>query len=185
MMSSVLARAPLVCHPQTPCEALTALGAQITLADDHGWEIEFLAMGDPGALSLPAPTGPVHTEGLWHTTCFELFVALEGGAYAEFNFSPSCAWAAYRFDHYRTAMQPLEIAAPQISIAVGRERMALTVKLAEEALPSDRTGRIGISAVIEERSGAISYWALAHPEGKPDFHHPDCFALTLPPVERK
>jgi len=23
---------------------------------------------------------------------------------------------------------------------------------------------------------------LAHPPGKPDFHHPDCFALELPPA---
>ena len=33
--------------------------------------------------------------------------------------------------------------------------------------------------VIEELDGTKSYWALAHPPGKPDFHHPDCFALTL------
>jgi len=39
--------------------------------------------------------------------------------------------------------------------------------------------RIGLSAVIEETDGTKSYWALRHPPGKPDFHHPDCFALTL------
>ncbi len=39
---------------------------------------------------------------------------------------------------------------------------------------------IGISAVIEETDGTKSYWALAHPPGKPDFHHPACFAATLP-----
>ena len=40
--------------------------------------------------------------------------------------------------------------------------------------------RIGLSAVIEERHGRKSYWALAHPPGKPDFHHDDCFAIELP-----
>ncbi len=40
--------------------------------------------------------------------------------------------------------------------------------------------QIGLSAVIEEKAGAMSYWALNHPPGKPDFHHKDCFALTLP-----
>jgi hypothetical protein len=28
-------------------------------------------------------------------------------------------------------------------------------------------------------SGALSYWALRHPPGKPDFHHPAGFALEL------
>ena len=36
-------------------------------------------------------------------------------------------------------------------------------------------------AVIEAVDGSVSYWALAHPAGKPDFHHPDGFALQLPP----
>jgi hypothetical protein len=38
---------------------------------------------------------------------------------------------------------------------------------------------LGLSAVIEETSGAKSYWALAHPPGRPDFHHADGFALML------
>jgi hypothetical protein len=33
--------------------------------------------------------------------------------------------------------------------------------------------------VIEEVSGVFSYWALNHPPGEPDFHHPDAFALEL------
>jgi len=36
------------------------------------------------------------------------------------------------------------------------------------------------STTFEETNGRLSYWALAHPPGKPDFHHPDCFALELP-----
>jgi hypothetical protein len=39
--------------------------------------------------------------------------------------------------------------------------------------------RLGLSAIIEEASGRRSYWALAHPPGKPDFHHPDSFALRV------
>jgi len=37
-----------------------------------------------------------------------------------------------------------------------------------------------ITAVIEEADGTKSYWALAHPAEKPDFHHPDGFVLELP-----
>jgi hypothetical protein len=36
--------------------------------------------------------------------------------------------------------------------------------------------------VIEETSGGKSYWALAHPPGKPDFHHADGFVYELPVV---
>jgi hypothetical protein len=48
-------------------------------------------------------------------------------------------------------------------------------------LPADAIWHVGLSAVIEETNGRKSYWALCHPPGKPDFHHPDCFALELPP----
>lgn len=40
--------------------------------------------------------------------------------------------------------------------------------------------KIGLSAVIEETDGTKSYWALAHPDGPPDFHDPACFVLELP-----
>jgi len=47
-------------------------------------------------------------------------------------------------------------------------------------LPLGSPWRLGLSAVIEEKTGRKSYWALAHPAGKPDFHHSDCFALEVP-----
>jgi hypothetical protein len=40
---------------------------------------------------------------------------------------------------------------------------------------------LALSAVVEERNGALSYWALRHSPGKPDFHHPEAFALELAP----
>ena len=44
---------------------------------------------------------------------------------------------------------------------------------------ADAALTLGLSAVIEDRDGALSYWALRHPAGKPDFHHADAFALAL------
>lgn len=181
-MSRVLAECPLVCHPDTPCDALAALGARITQTGDFGWEVTFVAVGRPGELALPVAAPRVHTDELWRTTCFELFLACGDDAYAEINLSPSGAFAAYRFDHYRTGMRPIPLPAPEIRLEAGSERLTLTARLAEDCLPWDGTGRIGIAAVIEEVAGGISYWALAHPPGKPDFHHRDCFALTLPPL---
>jgi len=182
-MSRVLASRALICHPATPCAALVAVGARIAQTKDFGWEVMFVAVGTPGELALPVAAPRVHTDELWRTTCFELFLACGEDAYAEINLSPSGAFATYHFDHYRTGMRPIPLPAPEIALDVGSERMTLTARLGEDCLPWDGTGRLGIAAVIEEAvSGRISYWALAHPPGKPDFHHRDCFALTLPPL---
>jgi hypothetical protein len=40
--------------------------------------------------------------------------------------------------------------------------------------------RLGLAAVIEDKTGIFSYWALRHPSAKPDFHHPDSLVLELP-----
>jgi hypothetical protein len=38
---------------------------------------------------------------------------------------------------------------------------------------------VGLCAVIEDEHGRLSYWALRHAPGKPDFHRRDGFALEL------
>jgi hypothetical protein len=182
-LSRVLARCPLVCHPQTACAPIAAVGAEVAALADGGWQVTFVAVGTPADLALPQSAPAVHTDELWRTTCFELFIARPGDAYVEINLSPSGAFAVYRFDHYRTGMTALDVPAPAITVDLGHERLTMIARLAEDALPWDRTGVMGISAVIADRSGCTSYWALAHPPAKPDFHHRDCFALSLPPVD--
>lgn len=105
-------------------------------------------------------------------------------SYHELNFSPSGQWAAYAFRSYRTGMAlPDENFAPQISCDRGPDWFELTAAVPLQALapilPSVAL-RIGLSAVLEDRHGSLSYWALAHPGARPDFHHPDSFALYLP-----
>ena len=49
------------------------------------------------------------------------------------------------------------------------------------AVDAETQWELGLSAVLEEKDGTKSYWALAHPEGdRPDFHDPVCFAARLP-----
>jgi len=156
-------------------------GAKLTLKDDGALMLEYVIVGDIGDLSMPPPAPPERTDGLWQTTCFELFVA-DADGYREFNFSPSGQWAAYRFAGYREGMTPLDMPAPTIGLAQSGEQLALTVTLDASALPP-MPWKIGLSAVIEEQDGTKSYWALAHPPGRPDFHHPTCFALELPAPE--
>jgi len=35
------------------------------------------------------------------------------------------------------------------------------------------------AAAIEDDRGRLSYWALEHPPGRPDFHHPESFTMEL------
>jgi predicted GIY-YIG superfamily endonuclease len=136
--------------------------------------------GPLSQVRLPISAPPLRRDGLWQQTCFEAFVKTgDDAGYREFNLSPSTEWAAYRFISYREGMEPLPLAPPQIRIS--REELALQLQ-AEVALPPELAlVRLNLTAVIEEISGHKSYWALRHPpSGPPDFHHPDCFALTLP-----
>ena len=119
-----------------------------------GGLLEYSVTG-AGALAVPAPAGGERADGLWRTTCFELFVKPAGGAgYFEFNFSPSSQWAAYRFEGYRSGMTELLVLAPVIEPIEDGARV--TVDLS--GLPAG-DWRVGVTAVIEERDGTKSYWA--------------------------
>lgn len=134
-----------------------------------------------GALVIPPFVGAGPEDDLWRTTCFELFLARPlSDSYLEFNLSPSGRWAAYDFAGYRESMAPQALAQPPQS-QQHRHAHILTfdTQLRTGILPQ-RPLNIGFSAVIEEEGDVKSYWALAHPPGKPDFHHPTCFAATLP-----
>jgi len=164
----------LVPHPATP-----SAGLQVQTQArrrDGVLSLEYRVTGPVAALRLPQPSARARTDGLWRTTCFEAFAGRAEG-YSEYNLSPSGAWAAYGFDAYRSGMAPLEQSAPLI---VTRQTPDTLVVTADVILPADADGRIGLTAVLETLDGAISYWALAHPSDKPDFHHPDSFVLDLP-----
>lgn len=141
--------------------------------------LDYAVTGNIAALAVPVPAPPERRDNLWQATCFELFVQLGGDAYAEFNFSPSTCWAAYGFDDYRTGMRSLSGVEPRIEVSMGEGRLDLRVEIDLALLVRDFDRAIGLSAVIEQADGAKSWWALAHPAGKPDFHHRDCFALQL------
>ncbi|SMF78728.1 DOMON-like domain-containing protein [Allosphingosinicella indica] len=171
-------RQVLLCHPDTPAIAVRSVEAELSMAGD---EIVLSFRATPGdGLTLPAVAEPARTDALWRHTCFELFVSEpDSDAYCEFNLSPSTQWAAYRFSGYRAGMTALEVPAiPRIETAWQGNAFILTADL---RLPVRRRPlRIGLSAVIEESEGTKSYWALRHPPGVPDFHHPDSFALERP-----
>jgi hypothetical protein len=167
--------ATLECHSAGRCDALRGIEASVTRSAG-GLRVAYVIEGELAGLRIPPPRPPRVAERLWQHTCCELFVARAGAAgYREFNFSPSGEWAQYEFERYRQGALRAG-ADPGIAVRQDARRRELTASIAIE--PHDRL-RIGLCAVIEEQGGALSYWALAHAPGKPDFHHPDAFALEL------
>lgn len=174
----------LVAHLDHPARGVGGIEAGI-LALDANWLTLRWRIEGARSILLPRLTGKRRADGLWQTTCFELFVRGEEGdagaqAYTEFNFSPSQSWAAYDFTGYRAGMAERELPRdPVCSWRGGRGDLAVfDVALPRAALPALPLA-YGMSAVIEELGGAKSYWALAHAPGRADFHHPACFAARL------
>jgi hypothetical protein len=122
---------------------------------------------------------PVRADNLWETTCFETFLQVSGeDAYREWNFAPSGDWAAYDFTKYRAGRTNADVSAPYIRIENNMTWWAVGATIAVEA---DARWALGLSAILEEKDGTKSYWAIAHPQrDKPDFHDPACFAAHLP-----
>jgi hypothetical protein len=143
--------------------------------------------GNISDIRVPSPAAASRSDGLWQHTCFEAFIGASPGArYYEFNFSPSTRWAAYTFSGYRSGMGiATGISAPAIDGRASPDSYTLQATLELDglsALSRKSPWRLGLSAVIEDISGGKSYWALAHPPGKPDFHHENCFAYEFAPT---
>jgi hypothetical protein len=172
-------RLALRLHPDLRCDAVMAIAVEVARPRVGALLLSYEVTGAIGEIRRPPIAVPARADELWRHTCFEAFIrptAREG--YLEFNFAPSTQWAAYRFDGYRSGMRVADIAAPRIEVQSAPGRLSLQLALELDGLPPG-AWRVGLSAVIEETRGRLSYWALAHPPGKPDFHHADCFACEI------
>jgi len=171
---SSMTRLSLSPHPHSPRGPIDRIGAEVQRGREERFVVRYLVEGNIGAVSLPALVSPARTDGLWRQTCFEAFIAPSSGkGYFEFNFSPSTEWAAYRFSAYREGMcDALECPAPTISINKDERAFELTATLDLNWIGASVPWRLGLSAIVVDAKGDKSYWALAHPDGKPDFHHP-------------
>jgi hypothetical protein len=178
------AAAVLISNAASPRQVIHGIDAKVDASESGALAFSYTLIADIHQLLIPVAAAPKHVDGLWQHTCFETFIGMQGSpVYYEFNFSPSSEWAAYRFRAYRDGGSlDTEALAPSISVehAADRLRLAATIRLDRLAvIQPGATLRIGLAAVIEATDGSLSYWALKHPSDKPDFHHPDSFALEL------
>lgn len=172
-------RYSLLCHPAAAGAAIGGVEAEVSRV--AGAIVFRYSVAGAGALALPDPSAPVRTDGLWRTTCFEAFIRPGAGeAYLELNFSPSSAWAGYRFSGYRNGMADAELAAPAIKLGAHGRTFKLEARIDMGGLGLTPSARLGLAAILEEKSGATTYWALAHGSDKPDFHRADGFIARLP-----
>ena len=107
----------LIAHPSTlPADPSFKVWAKV----DHAASLAAVAstniwfgIGAPASrFRIPEPAEPERAEGLWETTCFEVFLRPLGEEkYSEWNFSPSGRWQSYDFASYRESMVPAEVEA--------------------------------------------------------------------------
>ena len=173
----------LLAHPQTASDAVRRITACAErVAADTLW-LQYVLEADLGRVRVPvAVPGSGREDRLWAHTCFEVFVAFaDRPGYLELNFSPSGQWAAYRFDAYRAGMAPTELPeTPQIEVRRDPRQLELLARVRVPLTGGWAGGwRLALSAVVEEETGGLSYWALRHAPGRPDFHHPESFTLAL------
>ena len=182
-------RQMLTRHPSSQGDATRRVEVDVAWPAPGRLRLTYRVEGEVKALRLPPPVPPQRADELWKHTCLEAFIAPgEGAGYLEFNFSPSTRWAAYRFDAPRQGMRNAEVVeTPRIGLELGDEFFAQTVDVdlsGAEGIDPDLDWRLALTAIVEQADGATSYWALRHPDGRPDFHHPDGFSLRVTPAER-
>jgi len=174
----------LACHPGVSSRALRAVSARASRTPEGKLSLHYSLQGDIERLLVPPPQPARIGWKLWRHTCCEAFIRPSPGeGYYEFNFSPSGEWAAYAFSGYRQGAPRADPALdPQIALERTAESLELYALVDLPRLSIHGPVRLGLSAVIEEHDGTLSYWALRHPAARPDFHHADSFALSLDEV---
>jgi len=169
----------LVAHPDQPPRAIRSVSVEV--ADGERLTLTY-AVEPAAGLVVPAHER-VRADRLWRSTCFELFVKPpDRDAYREFNFAPLGAWNAYSFTAWREGMQPLPVSrAPELTVRNRATGFELDVVFDRALLGAD-AALVSLTTIIEEIDGTMSYWALVHGPGEPDFHQPACFAAALPAI---
>ena len=177
------ATADLIRHPAIDCDLIRRIGVEVSRERD-AIALSCRIEGEVSRLRIPVARPAQRADDLWQHSCFEAFLQAYGDeGYLEFNFSPSGAWAAYRFAGRRRGRESPELTAPQMEVRHGPDWLAMNIQLSLAGI-AEFAGSIpisaGLSAVIEDDHGSLSYWALAHGAAQPDFHDPATFTLRLP-----
>jgi hypothetical protein len=177
------ASADLIRHATTACEPIRRIAVEASRAQG-ALALTYRIEGEIPRLAIPVAGPSQRADDLWKQSCFEAFLQADGGGgYLEFNFSPSGNWAAYRFAGRRRGRESPELMAPRMEVRRGPDWLAMHIQLLLTGIAEfahDKPVSAGLTAVIEDEHGGLSYWALAHGAAQPDFHDPATFTLRMP-----
>lgn len=174
----------LVGHPSTPTHATRGIDAHAHVGESGIAVFKYVLRAEISRVRIPPEKSAERADGLWQHTCFEAFIKAPGAAgYNEFNFAPSRQWAVYHFNAYREGKSSPDVdPSPEISVRQFADRLEIDAAVRLHDLLGLQGAphlEVGLSAVVEEENGTLSYWALKHAAGKADFHRPQGFVLKL------
>ena len=120
---------------------------------------------------------------LWEKSCFELFMKNTKDNYIEFNFSPEFEWNCFYFAKKGDALtEYLRMDLVKFDILLSLDVFHLIVELDKKKFPDsffDGELNAGITSVIKEKDGKLSYWALSHHDTRPNFHDFRSFTASV------
>ncbi|MEM8832592.1 MAG: DOMON-like domain-containing protein, partial [Cyanobacteria bacterium P01_G01_bin.19] len=130
-------------------------------------KIKYILTGELAEIIIPQANKSCDRRyDLWEHTCFEFFVRSKNSKkYWEFNLSPSGNWNVFYFLDYRLNIAE-EQAFKSFPFEITQNPESLTVEAIvdlEKIDIGDRKLDLAITAVIEDKTEKLSYWALTHP----------------------
>lgn len=123
---------------------------------------------------------PTRQMGLWETTCFECFFGVPGqDLYWEVNLSTAGHWNIFRLDGYRLGLRE-ELAIKELTVLIDRSAFSLETELDLSLLGLETFElELSVTAVIADKLGGVSYWAVCHGGIEADFHLRDSFVIRI------
>ncbi|CAG35354.1 DOMON-like domain-containing protein [Desulfotalea psychrophila] len=167
-------------HATSPLAGIQLGGA--IYRQQNSISIWFQLRGDLAQIKMGKGGQQGRCHDLWRKTCFEVFIARpESPAYWELNVSPMGEWNIYSFSECRRGMQE-EVGIEQVSVTTYQTEDSFTLHCnlcLDKILFPNYPLQIAACAVLQDREGLCSYWALEHGEGPPDFHNRKKFLLNI------
>ena len=150
--------------------------------DSRSLEVEFNVSGNLSDIAIDYDLNKY----MWEQTCFEVFLSTPTDSkYWELNISSKGNWNIFKFtnyherddintDSFRTSVSIAENGSNSLRISLCLPLLQL---FTEDELCRDLL--LNLSAVIESKTGELSYWSHHHTSSHPDFHNRSSFSITV------